>query len=56
MPKDVIKVTAFFRDKELGNEEFQKGTNVSHIMTELIRKYGQVASFVINVPPVIEEK
>lgn len=56
MPQQVISVTAyFFDDKEVGKEEFPKGTNLDHIMSKMVQKYGQVSSFRIYVPPVFEE-
>ncbi len=56
MAQSVISVTAYFLDdKEVGKEEFPKGTNLDHIMSKMIQKYGQVSSFRIYVPPVCEE-
>ena len=57
MAEPVIVVRAFFFDnKEVGKEEFTKGTNLDHIMSKMIQKYGQVSSFTIFVPPVVSMK
>ena len=47
----MIIVSAYFKDMEMGREEFQPGTNLDHIMNTMLKKYGQVASFTIYVPP-----
>jgi len=56
MAERVIEIQAFFGKTAVGKEECPKGTNVDHIMSKMIQKYGQVASFVVVIPPVVEMK
>jgi hypothetical protein len=59
MAEPVIVVKAFFfgfGGKLVGAEEFTKGTNLDHIMSKMIQKYGQISSFLIEVPPVVSMK
>lgn len=56
MPNPVITVFAYILDnKEIGKEEFPKGTNLDHVMAKMVQKYGQISCFQIHVPPVFEE-
>lgn len=48
----MIIVTAYWGEIEVGKEEYQPGTKFDHIMEGMIKKYGQVARFVLSIPPV----
>ena len=50
MAQDVIRVVAKAGNHDLGEEEYQNGTQWNHIKEELKKKYGQIASFVIYIP------
>lgn len=54
MAQDVIRVVAKAGNFDLGEEEYQNGTQWNHIKDALVKKYGQIASFTIHIPAEIE--
>jgi hypothetical protein len=51
-----IRVTVLLNGNPIGEEIYQKGTRIGHIMDKLLIKYGQIVSFNVYIPPVLTQK
>lgn len=51
-----VRVKVLLKEAVIATEEFDKASRMSHIVEKLVVKYGQIVSFNVIIPPVLEEE